>query len=137
MHDIIDSLAPPAHIHVTIDSTLPVIWGDVTRITQVFQNLIGNAIRYNDKPHGLVTIRCEEMGKLWKLSVSDNGPGIKEKDYDRIFKIFQTGHRRDERDSTGIGLTVVKKIVGLYGGEVWVESEVGVGSTFFLTIPKE
>jgi signal transduction histidine kinase len=111
--------------------------GDPTQITQLFQNIIGNAIQYHDKAQGLVIIRCEDMGNLWKLSVSDNGPGIEEKDYERIFKIFQTGHRRSDDESTGIGLTVVKKIVERHGGAVWVQSEIGVGSTFFFTLPKD
>ena len=134
--EVIDSLTPPAHIQVSVDSDLSVIWGSPTRITQLFQNLIGNAIQYHDKPQGVVAIRCEDAGDFWKLSVSDNGAGIEEKDYERIFKIFQTGQRCNSDDRAGIGLTLVKKIVGLHGGTVWVQSEIGVGSTFFFTLLK-
>ena len=134
--DVIDSLAISAHIQIVINSKLPQIWGDPTRITQVFQNVIGNAIKYNDKAQGIVTIRCEEFGNFWKISVADNGPGIETQAYEKIFKIFQTGQRRENSDSTGIGLAVVKKIIEMYGGEIWVESELGAGSTFFLTFPK-
>jgi PAS domain S-box-containing protein len=135
--DVIDSLTPPAHIDVTIASELPVIWGDYTRMTQVFQNVIGNAIQYNDKPRGHVAIRCEDNGEWWQVSVADNGPGIAEKDFDRVFKIFQTAHPHTEEGSTGVGLSVVKKIIEQSGGKVWIESKIGVGSTFFLTIPKD
>ena len=68
--------------------------------------------------------------------MEDNGPGIEEKDFEKIFKIFQTLYSKDEYESTGIGLTLVKKIVELYGGTVWVESKVGEGSTFYFTLPK-
>lgn len=136
VHDIIDSLAPPTHIQVSVETPLPNVWGNSTRIMQVFQNLISNAIEYHDKAQGSVTVRCDDAGEQWQFSVADNGPGIAQHDYDRIFKIFQTGHRRDEIESTGIGLTVVKKIVELYGGAIWVQSEVGVGSTFCFTLPR-
>jgi light-regulated signal transduction histidine kinase (bacteriophytochrome) len=89
-----------------------------------------------DKPQGLITVNCADDGQFWKFSVSDNGPGIAEKHYQKIFRIFQTLTPRDEFESTGIGLTVIKKIVELYAGRIWVESEVGHGSTFFFTFPK-
>jgi len=134
--DVIDSLSPPPHIQISIASALPVIHGDIIRIQQVFANLIGNAMKFLDKPQGIITIRCEEAGADWRFSVADNGPVIAPKYHDKIIQIFQTLHPRDEVESTGVGLAIVKKIVELYGGTVWVESEVEQGSTFFFTFPK-
>ena len=90
-----------------------------------------------DKPQGQVKIGCVEEDGLWRFSISDNGPGIEEKYFEKIFQIFQTLSRRDEFESTGVGLSLVKKIVEMYDGKVWVESEPGEGSTFFLTLPKQ
>ncbi len=136
VHDIIDTLAVPENITVEVDDELPVISCDQTRILQVFQNLLSNAVKYMDKPQGKITISCVEESDLWKFSVADNGPGIEEKDFERIFQIFQTGAPRDEIDSTGVGLSVVKKIVEMYEGTIWVESQVDKGSTFIFTYPK-
>ena len=133
---IVESLGAPGHISIHIESGLPTIEADVTRITQVFQNLLSNAIEYMDKPQGNITVDCVEEGAFWKFSVADNGPGIEQKHFDRIFKLFQTLAPRDGRESTGVGLTIVKKIVEMYGGKVWVESQVSQGSTFFFTLPK-
>ncbi|GAK54953.1 multi-sensor signal transduction histidine kinase [Candidatus Vecturithrix granuli] len=134
--DVIDSLAPPPNIQISIVSALPVIFGDIVRIQQVFANLLGNAVKFMDKSQGIITIRCEDAGADWQFSVADNGPGIDPKYHEKIFQIFQTLHSRDEVESTGVGLAIVKKIVEFYGGKVWVESQTGKGSTFFFTFPK-
>jgi signal transduction histidine kinase len=81
-------------------------------------------------------VACRERDDCREFSVSDNGPGIDPRYHDRIFQIFQTLASRDEHESTGIGLALVKKIVSLFGGDVWIESEVGNGSTFYFTVPK-
>jgi len=135
--NIIDLIAPPESITITIKDELPVIECEKTRITQVFQNLLSNAVKYMDKPQGQVSIGCDEKEGYWRFSIADNGPGIEERHFDKIFQIFQTLSPRDEVESTGIGLTVVKKIVEMYGGKIWVESKVGEGSTFFFTLPKQ
>ncbi len=134
--EVIDMIAPPENIAITVEDQLPIVECGRTRIMQVFQNLLSNAVKYMDKPQGEVRIGCVEEGGFWKFSVADNGPGIDEKHFERIFKIFQTLSSHDEFESTGIGLTVIKKIVGVYGGKVWVQSKVGEGSTFFFTLPK-
>jgi two-component system sensor kinase FixL len=134
---ILDTIAPPAHIQITVEPNLPTVTCEKTRITQVFQNLLSNAVKFMDKPQGKIHVGCVEEGDFWKLSVTDNGPGIEEKHFERIFRIFQTLAPKDEYESTGVGLTLVKKIVELYGGRVWVESEVGKGSTFFFTFPRQ
>jgi two-component system sensor kinase FixL len=134
--DIIDAIAPPDHVAICIEGRLPAIECEKTRITQVFQNLLTNAVKYMDKPAGRIVVACTEDHDAWTFSVSDNGPGIEEKHFERIFKIFQTLAPRDEFESTGVGLTLVKKIVEHYGGRIWVASEVGQGSTFFFTLPR-
>jgi len=134
---VIDMVAPPENIEITVENELPVIECEETRIIQVFENLLSNAVKFMDKPQGQVKIGCVEEDGFWKFSVSDNGPGIEEKHFERIFQMFQTLSSRDEFESTGVGLTVVKKIVKLYGGKIWVESKPGEGSTFFFTLSKQ
>ncbi len=98
---------------------------------------MNNAIKFMDKPRGEVRIGYLDEGDRWKFSVADNGPGIAEKYHERIFQIFQTLRPRNEFESTGIGLTVVKKIIESYGGMFWMESRIGQGSTFFFTLLKK
>lgn len=135
--DIIDLISPPENIAIEIDGPLPAIQTEKTRIIQVFQNLLSNAVKYMDKPAGRVVVGCSQDDNAWTFSISDNGPGIEQKHFDRIFKIFQTLDKEDDFESTGVGLTLVKKIVEHYGGRVWVVSDVGQGSTFFFTWPKQ
>jgi len=135
--DIIDALSPPDNVKIIIENELPDVLRDSTRMEQVFQNLIGNAIKFMDKDEGIIKVGCADEGAFWKFSVSDNGPGIDKRYHDKIFQIFQTLSPRDEHESTGIGLTLVKKIIGLYGGSVSVESEAGRGTIFFFTLPKK
>jgi len=135
--EVIDMVAPPKNIEITVENELPVIECEKTRLIQVFENLLSNAVKYMDKPQGRVRIGCVEQEDFWKFSVADNGPGIEEKHFERIFRIFQTLSPRDKFESTGIGLTVLKKIVDSYGGKTWVQSKVGEGSTFFFTWPKQ
>lgn len=135
--EVIDMVSPPEHIEITLENELPVITCGKTRIMQVFQNLLSNTIKYMDKPEGRVKIGCVEEDDHWVFSVSDNGPGIEKKYFDKIFQIFQTLSPKDEYESSGVGLTVTKKIVELHGGRIWVESEPGHGSTFFFSLPKQ
>ncbi|MBI4394721.1 MAG: MASE1 domain-containing protein [Candidatus Omnitrophica bacterium] len=137
VREVIDVLMPPENISVEVESTLPTIHADPVRIRQIFQNLIGNAIKYMDKPNGKIKIRCEPDGAYWKFSISDNGPGISENYFEKIFQMFQTLQRKDKSKSTGIGLALVKKIVESYGGSIWLESKVGEGSTFYFTLPSK
>jgi len=134
--EVLDTLAPPPQITITLADTFPTIIGDKTRISQIFQNLLGNAMKFMDKPEGKIFIDCQERETVWQFSVTDNGQGIDAQHYERIFQIFQTLHSRDEIESTGIGLAIVKKIIEFYGGSIWVESDVGKGSTFCFTLPK-
>ncbi len=136
VHEVVDSLALPAHIAVTVASGLPTIQVEKTAIQQVLQNLIANAIRYLDKPQGRIEIGCADQGKNWCFSISDNGPGIETRHFERIFQLFQTLNPRDRVESTGVGLAIVKKITEQCGGRVWLESIPGQGCTFFFTLPK-
>ncbi len=131
----VDSLALLDHVTVTIADDLPVVNQDPIPMGHIFQNLIGNAIKFMDKPEGVVRVSCESRGSHWEFTVSDNGPGIDPKYHQKIFKIFQTLAPRDDIESTGIGLTLVKKAIEMSGGSIRVESIVGEGSNFIFTLP--
>jgi signal transduction histidine kinase len=135
--EAIDMLVPPENISITIENTMPVIECAETHVMQLFQNLLSNAIKYMDKPQGRIKISCVEEDGFWKFGITDNGPGIEEKHFEKIFKMFQALSVSENFEGTGVGLTITKKIVELYGGNIWVESEVGKGSTFFFTLPKQ
>lgn len=135
VRDVLAMLAVPDHVTLTIADHLPTVMGDPIQMRQVFQNLLSNAVKYLDKPEGDVRVDCRDTGDFWQFSVTDNGQGIEARNYDRIFHIFQTAQSHSDSDSTGIGLTIVKKIVELSGGSIWVESTPGQGSAFFFTWP--
>lgn len=124
----------PKNISIKVLEKLPIIKGDKTKFQQLFQNLISNSIKFNDKEKGIIEIDVKDQNSLYKFSIKDNGIGIEKKHYDKIFKIFQS--LKKTKDSTGIGLSIVKKIVNFYKGEIWLESEINKGTTFFFTIKK-
>ena len=135
--EVISVFAPPENIQISFEDELPVLVCVETQIIQIFQHLLSNAIKYMDKPVGKIKVNCADDGCFWKFSVTDNGPGINHRYFEKIFKIFQTLSPCDGIESTGIGLSIVKKLVELNNGKVWVESDVGQGSTFFFTLPKQ
>lgn len=111
--------------------------GYKTELRLLFQNLIGNAIKFkrpDTPPH--IVIECTQTAKHWLFSVKDNGIGLASKHYQKIFLMFQRLHKKDAYEGTGIGLAHCKKIVNMHGGEIWVDSEIGEGATFYFTIPK-
>lgn len=124
----------PEHVTIKIVDTLPVILADKTKIHQLFQNFLSNAVVNIDKKVGLVEIGCKETASHWQFSIKDNGVGIPKEYHEKIFQIFQSIGNNER--STGIGLSIVKKIIDRYEGTVWLESEIGVGTTFFFTIKK-
>lgn len=127
-------LAP--HISVTVANELPVLRCQKVRIQQVFQNLISNAVHYMDKDQGRVSVSCRELEKEWEFCVEDNGPGIEERHFERIFKLFQIVPVPGKTSGTGIGLSLIKKAVEMHGGRIWVESRLGQGSRFYFTLSK-
>ena len=119
-----------------VQPDLPTITCQPSRLKQVFDNLISNAIKFNDEPHPVVEIAWREDDGSHTFSVSDNGMGIDKHYHEKVFEIFQRLGRREDYEGTGAGLTICKKIVEAHGGRIWVESKVGEGSTFSFTIPK-
>jgi light-regulated signal transduction histidine kinase (bacteriophytochrome) len=132
LEDIVDSIAPPASFTLTIAPNMPTLRTKRMLLGQVFSNLISNAIKHNETINGLVAIGVNEQNSFYEFSVSDNGPGIDPKYHQKIFTIFQTLKSRDEQENTGVGLSIVKKIVETEGGQIILKSEVGKGSTFYL-----
>ena len=114
---------------------LPTVVADDMQLGQLFQNLIGNAIRFRSKEPPHVHVSAEQNEDKWIFSVRDNGIGIDPEFHERIFIIFQRLHSRGDHPGTGIGLAVCKKIVERHGGRIWVESSPEKGSTFYFTIP--
>jgi len=131
--NLIQTLHIPEHIHIK-KTDLPIIKGDKHRLQQLFQNLIGNAVKYNDKEEGIIEIGVQNLNYYWQFYIKDNGKGIEEAYFDKIFQTFEKLENNPE--SSGIGLSIVKKIVELYGGKIWLESQVDLGTTFYFTLKK-
>jgi light-regulated signal transduction histidine kinase (bacteriophytochrome) len=132
-----------ANLKVAIDEAgatlthdvLPTLRGDEVQLTQLFQNLIGNAVKFRGEAPPKVHVAAQRTDKEWEFSVCDNGIGIAEQDFQRIFVVFQRLHSREKYPGTGIGLSVCKKIVERHGGRIWVESRLGKGTVFYFTLP--
>ncbi|MGK7947533.1 MAG: ATP-binding protein [Xenococcaceae cyanobacterium] len=133
---VIDSLLPPAGFEIIIADPMPTLATKAVLLEQVFSNLISNAIKYHPHNSGKITISVQEKGEFYEFAVADDGLGIEPQYHDRIFTIFQTLQARDTIESTGIGLSIVKKIVEGQGGKIWVESQLGEGATFYFTWKK-
>jgi light-regulated signal transduction histidine kinase (bacteriophytochrome) len=116
---------------------LPIVHADVSQMTQLLQNLIGNAVKFHAARPPIIAVTAEHKDGQWVISVSDNGIGIEPRYFERIFKIFQRLHGRTQYQGTGIGLAVCKRIVERHGGSLWVESKPGEGSVFYFSIPDQ
>ena len=134
-----------ANLKASIDQTgavitcesLPAVTGDPSQLSQLFQNLIGNAVKFHGERAPQIRVAAQRQDDAWCFSVADNGIGIAPEYLERIFVIFQRLHTRREYPGTGIGLAICKKIVERHGGRIWVESEPSQGSTFYFTIPDQ
>lgn len=136
VNDILASLAMPETFHVAMTDKMPILHTQKLLLEQVFANLIGNAIKYHDRPDGQVSITVMDQGQQVEFAIADDGPGIAPEYHERIFGVFQTLDSRDKVESTGIGLSIVKKLVEQQGGTITLRSAVGEGSTFAFSWPK-
>lgn len=134
--DVVDSLSPPPEFKIVVADEMPTLTTEILLLQQVFSNLIGNAIKYHPRQSGQITISAVEKEQFYEFAVSDDGLGIDPQYHNRIFTIFQTLQARDTIESTGIGLSIVKKIVESQGGKIWVQSQLGEGATFYFTWKK-
>ncbi len=137
LRDTIELIGAPANAVINIRENMPAMKTEKIKLQQVFLNLIHNSVKYNDKEDIQVEIGVEDKGTEWKFYVKDNGPGIDKRYHEKIFVIFQTLNARDQVESRGVGLAIVKKIIDEIGGSIWVESEIGKGASFCFTWPKE
>ena len=123
------------NVKITYDA-LPSLFADATQLTQLFQNLIGNAIKFGASGHPSVHLAASEQPGSWSFEVTDNGIGIDPQYFERIFIIFQRLQPQGSYEGTGIGLAICKKIVERHGGRIWVESDIGKGAAFKFTLSK-
>lgn len=138
LRDLVDMLDPPQGLEIELGPDMPVLITKRLRLSQVFSNLINNAIKYHDRSEGLITVTgSRDTDGTHVFEVSDDGPGIAEQHHQRIFVMFQTLQARDEVESTGLGLSLVKKLVEEEGGTIGVRSVPGEGATFRFTWPAE
>ncbi|MEM9509993.1 MAG: ATP-binding protein, partial [Cyanobacteria bacterium P01_E01_bin.35] len=127
------AILPVAEFEIAIAPDLPTLKTNAILLQQVFTNLISNAIKYHPQNKGKITISVAEQKLFYQFGVADDGQGIDPQYHERIFTIFQTLQARDSIESTGIGLSIVKKIIEDQGGIIWVESQLGEGSAFYFT----
>ncbi len=137
VRELVDFVNMKQKLSVQIHQNLPIIYSSKIGLQQIFQNLLSNAIKYNDKPECQIDIYYEDIGLYHQFAIKDNGPGISPEYHERIFGIFQTLQGRDEIESTGVGLSIVKKRVEAMQGKVWIESIKGEGACFYFTVKKE
>ncbi|MEL6439880.1 MAG: ATP-binding protein [Cyanobacteria bacterium J06621_8] len=133
INEEINLLSPPSGFKIVVTANMPTIKTEALLLQQVFANLIGNGIKYHPHDQGEITISVQEQQEFYQFTVADDGLGIEPQYHERIFTIFQTLQARDQFESTGIGLSIVKKIVESQGGKIWVESQLGEGATFHFT----
>ena len=137
MEEVLMSLSPAIQESgaAVTHTVLPEVWANRSQMAQVFQNLIGNAIKFRGKEPPAISVQAEKAGQQWLFSVSDNGIGIAPEYAENIFVVFQRLHARTEYPGNGIGLAICKKVVERNGGKIWVEARAGHGSVFKFTMP--
>lgn len=136
MIDEVVDLIVPSGFTVSFKGNMPVLQAEKLRMEQVFVNLISNAVKHHNRSNGVITITCQEQGSYYRFTVEDDGPGIEPQYHEKIFAIFQTLRERDSKESTGVGLAIVKKIIDDQKGMITVQSEPGKGTVFTFTWPK-
>ena len=134
--EIIDTLSPPERFNMNIQPNMPMLKTEKILLQQVFSNLISNAIKYNDKAIGEISVSVKELEVFYEFTVMDNGHGIAPEHQEKVFDIFQTLESKDKTESTGIGLSIVKKIITEHGCTIRIDSEIGKGAKFIFTWPK-
>ena len=135
--EVIDHLHVPEGVSVEVDHSLPTVRCDEVKLFQLFQNLLGNALRFVNQEDGQIQVKATIQDGNHLISVRDNGVGIPPEQHHRIFELFQSLGSQNVMESTGVGLAISKKIVEFCGGKIWVESEPGKGATFYFTLPAE
>ena len=135
--ETIETLSPPEGFRIEIGLGMPTFEAAQVQLSQVFANLIGNAIKYHNRPDGRVEVSVRDIGDFYAFTVADDGPGIAPEFHEKVFTIFQTLQARDKVESTGVGLSLVKKIVEGQGGTITLESKEGEGAKFCSTWPKK
>ncbi len=134
--DIISCLEYPDEFRIEIEGEIPTLMTERIPLQQVFSNLISNSIKHHNRPDGRVKISARDRGSFYEFTITDDGPGIEPKYHEKIFVIFQTLEARDKTENTGIGLSIVKKVVETQGGTISLESQLGRGTSFRFTWPK-
>jgi signal transduction histidine kinase len=135
--EVIELLAPPPDVSIVVQPEMPTLKTERIPLEQVLMNLIGNAIKYTQHSDARVQVSVRKEGRYYEFAIADNGLGIAPEYHQKIWGIFQRLEARDKVEGTGVGLSIVKKIVESRGGRVWVESEIGAGATFYFTWPKK
>ena len=133
---VIDSIVPKEGFEITITDNFPIIESERILLQQVFSNLISNAVKYSNKPVGKIECIYESLPDYHQFNIKDNGPGIAEEYHEKVFKVFQTIEARDVKESTGVGLSIVQKIIQEKGGTIHIESQENKGCSFIFTFPK-
>jgi len=136
LSEVIELLAPPPDVLMVVEPGMPTFKTERVPLEQVFINLISNAIKYTQGADARIQVSVREVGKYYEFAIADNGSGIAPEYHKKIWSIFQRLEARDKVEGTGVGLSIVKKIVESRGGQVWLESEVGAGATFYFRWPK-
>ena len=134
--EVIELLAPPPGLTISVDPAIPPLVAERAPLQQVLMNLLGNAVKYTQRPDAEIRVRAFEEGAFVHLTIADNGPGIAPADQERIWGLFQKASAPSKVEGTGIGLAVVKKLIESRGGKAWVESQLGQGATFHVLCPR-
>jgi signal transduction histidine kinase len=133
--EAIARLAPPATVRIEVARPLPSVRADRERLRMAFEHLLGNAIKFMDKPRGVIRVAAASLPDGWEVSIADNGPGIEAEFLGAVFKPGKTLAPQDVVEGSGMGLTLAKKAVELHGGRIWLESKPGEGTTVHFTLP--